>query len=192
MGEADVQLSQLLVPIVLSAIAVFFASFITWMLLPFHKKDWQGVPEEDKFLDFIRSMNIAPGQYCFPWAADPKEMKQPEVAEKMKRGPHGVLHIWSDRPGMGRSLVLTALFYLVVSVLAGYVTSEAVVAGADFLRTFQISGTVAIMAYALGFIPNAIWFGKSMGIVIKDIVDGIAFGLITGIIFASFWPALPA
>lgn len=31
--------------IVLSAVAVFYASFVAWMILPHHKADWNGLPE---------------------------------------------------------------------------------------------------------------------------------------------------
>ena len=39
-----------------------------------------------------------------------------------------------------------------------------------------------------GTLPNAIWFGTHRRPMLMDVVDGVCFGLITGLIFAAFWP----
>ena len=46
---------------------------------------------------------------------------------------------------------------------------------------FRFVGTAGIVIYGAANILNGIWFGRKM---IGDIVDGIAYGLITGAIFA--------
>ena len=33
-------LMRLVLPIIVSAVALFFASFLSWMVLPIHRKDW--------------------------------------------------------------------------------------------------------------------------------------------------------
>ena len=43
----------------------------------------------------------------------------------------------------------------------------------------------AVMAYCLGMIPNAIWFGRTPRSVVMDVIDGVAYGLITGAIFVN-------
>src|SRR6266851_8791731 len=43
-----VSLSALWLPIVLSAVIVFVASSIMYMLLPYHRSDYRKLPEEDK------------------------------------------------------------------------------------------------------------------------------------------------
>ena len=47
-------LSALLVPIVLSAVIVFVASFIIHMALPWHKSDYPKVPNEDRVREALR------------------------------------------------------------------------------------------------------------------------------------------
>jgi len=45
-------LTQLWLPIVVSGFAVFFLSALVWTVMPHHKKDWQGLPNEDAVLWF--------------------------------------------------------------------------------------------------------------------------------------------
>ena len=45
-----------------------------------------------------------------------------------------------------------------------------------------------ILAYCFSFIPNAVWFGSYRRTIVATFIDGIAFGLITGAIFAWRWP----
>lgn len=46
---------SLWLPILLSAVFVFILSGVFHMALPWHKKDFQKVPEEDKVRDALRS-----------------------------------------------------------------------------------------------------------------------------------------
>ena len=41
---------SLLVPVIVSAVALFFASFLSWMVLQLHKNDWKKFPNEDAVL----------------------------------------------------------------------------------------------------------------------------------------------
>lgn len=45
-----VPLTALWLPILLAAVIVFFASFTMHMVLPYHKSDYQKLPDEDKLL----------------------------------------------------------------------------------------------------------------------------------------------
>ena len=47
-------IASLWLPIVLSAVAVFIASFVAWMLMPHHKGDWKGFPDEPALAEAIR------------------------------------------------------------------------------------------------------------------------------------------
>ena len=42
----DVSLASLWLPILVSAVAVFFVSFLAWMVLPHHKKDINAIADE--------------------------------------------------------------------------------------------------------------------------------------------------
>jgi hypothetical protein len=185
-------LLALWLPIIVSAVAIFFASFLTWMVLPHHKGDWKGAPDEDELLEKLRSIKISPGQYSFPFCRDPKEAAEPEMKRKFEKGPNGVLVIWPSRPSLPSCLIWVFIFYLVVSIFVAYISGLHLETGAGFLPVFQTAGVAGVMAYAMGFIPNAIFFRKPTGVLVKDIIDAVAYGLITGALFGILWPSAAA
>ena len=92
-------LAALWLPILLSAVFVFIASFIIHMVIPIHKSDYKGVPDEARLAEAVRAQNLAPGEYYFPWCASMKEMKSPNFVDRHTRGPVGMLTgllVWTD------------------------------------------------------------------------------------------------
>src|SRR5512137_420295 len=99
------ELTALWLPILLSAIIVFVTSSLIHMVLPWHKGDYPKLPNEDKFTDAVRPLAIPPGDYMVPRCDTQAEMRTPEFAEKMKRGP--VMMLTVMRPGpisMGKNM----------------------------------------------------------------------------------------
>lgn len=184
-----VELTSLWLPIVLSGIALFFASFLAWMVLPHHKQDWIGLPDEAAFGKALGDMNVPAGNYMFPYCATNEEMKSPEFQERQKKGPNGLLQVWPGPCNMGKNLVCTFLVLLVLSFCFAYLATLGLELGDSFMDVFRFVGTAAIVTYAGGFLLNGIWFPRKL---VGDILDGVAYGLITGIIFAALWPAGPA
>jgi hypothetical protein len=183
-----VALSSLWLPIVLAAVAVFIASFLAWVISPHHKKDWVGVPDEGGFMEALRGLNVPPGQYVFPYCPNPASMKEPEKKARWEQGPYGTLNVWRGKPNMARNLVLTFLFFLLASVFVAYLASRTLSPASEYLEVFRVTGVAAILAYCFAFIPNAIWFGRSLRSVVMDVVDGVIYGLLTAGIFAWLWP----
>lgn len=180
-------LLSLWLPIVVSAVAVFFASYLAWMVLPHHKSDWTKLADEEKFLQFLRDSGVAPGNYMFPHCSGPEEMKSPEFKQKYEAGPRGNVSLWAEVPNMGLNMFWTFVCFLVVSFMLAYLASIALTPGDPFLRVFRFVGTAGIMAYSLAGIPNAIWFKRK---IVTDLMDGIAYGLLTGALFGLLWPAV--
>ena len=60
---------DLWLPIVVSGVALFFASWAAWMVLPHHKGDWKGLPNEQAVMDTLKNSGVQPGQYNFPHCA---------------------------------------------------------------------------------------------------------------------------
>ena len=176
----------LLLPTLISAVALFFASFLAWMVLPHHKGDWAGLRDESGFMNTVRDMDVAPGQYMFPHCKDSEHMKSDEFKQAMERGPVGTLTVFPGAPDMPRNLVCTFLFFLVASYCIGYLARLALDPGVGFMMVFRFVGTAGVLTYAAGGILDAIWFKKKIAM---DIVDGVAYGLITGLIFALLWPS---
>src|ERR1043166_200996 len=106
-----IPLTALWLPILLSAVIVFFASFIMHMVLTYHRSDYRKLPDEDRVTDAMRNAGLTPGPaYFFPHFAF-KEMKSPSVIEKMKRGPVGFLTVLPSGPAaMGKNLVQWFLY----------------------------------------------------------------------------------
>jgi len=185
----EVALTSLWLPILLSTVACFMIGFLTWMVLPIHQSDWKKLPDESKFADAIRGLNIPMGNYMFPYGKDMEEMKSPEFAERQKQGPNGLLHIWEscgDGGGMGKLLGCQFGYLLAACFCLAYLATLGIAPGADFLRVFRFVGTAGILAFTVGHVPSTIWYKERLT---GHVVDGIAMGLAVGLIFAAFWPA---
>jgi hypothetical protein len=86
---------------------------------------------------------------------------------------------------MGVNMACTVAFFTIANAVIAYLAGIAIPPGADFLTVFRFVGTAGILTYGTANILNGIWFGRKM---VADIIDGVAYGLITGIIFAAMWP----
>jgi hypothetical protein len=183
-------LSSLLLPILISSVFVFFASWILNTLLPHHRTDFRPLPEEDEVQAALRRAgHPTPGDYAFPYASTVKQMGEPAYVEKRDRGPVGFLTITpSGPPRMGTSLAQWFVFTLVVSTFAAYLTSRAVPTGADYGSVFRFAGTTAFAAYALALWQQSIWYGRSWSTTLKGNLDGLVYALITGGVFGWLWP----
>ena len=53
------------------------------------------------------------------------------------------------------------------------------------MDVWRFVGTAAILTYSCSAIPNDIWFKRPS---VTNVVDGIVYGLVCGLIFASLWP----
>jgi hypothetical protein len=154
-------LSSLWLPIVLSAVLVFVASSVIHMLTPWHKTDFQRLPNEDRTREGLRALAIPPGDYMTPCPSSAAEMKSPEFAEKMKQGPRLVMTVMPSGPmSMGKNLVQWFIFCAVVSFFAAYVASRTLPQGASYLHVFQLVSVTAFMGYSLALWPMSLWYQR--------------------------------
>ncbi len=183
-----VTLSQLVLPIVLSAVLVFVVSFLVHMVLGYHKSDMRGLPNEEAARQVLGGA-LAPGQYAIPYCADMKAMKDPAIQQRWKEGPVAVLTVF--RPGpmrMGGMLVQWFVYCLVISFFVAYLTSRLLIPATDYLHVFRVAGTVAWLGYAGATISQGIWMGRPWSTVLKDVFDGLLYGLVTAGTFGWLWP----
>jgi hypothetical protein len=184
-----VNLSQLLLPIVLSAVLVFIASALIWMMLPYHRKDVLGTPDEKSLVEALRKQNLAPGQYSIPFCADPAERKTPEFQKKMADGPVAMITIMAANPmNMGPMLAKWFILALVLSASVAYVTGRTMGAGSSYLSVFRVAGTVAFLAYGGAHAIYAIFWGRPWRAVWFDIFDALIYGSLTAGAFGWLWP----
>jgi hypothetical protein len=183
-----VPLSALWLPIVLSAVIVFVASSIMHTALKYHQGDYQKLPDQDKVLPVLRAAGLKRGLYVFPFSTH-KEMKSPEIIEKYKQGPVGMMTVFpSGPPQMPKFLGQWFVFCLLVGFFVAYVAAHTVAPGAHYLRVFRVVGTAAFLAYGLGHLSDGIWKGQTWSFTIKEVIDGLIYGLLTAGTFGWLWP----
>ena len=183
-----VPLASLWLPILLSAVIVFVASSLMHMLLKYHQSDYRQLPDEDKLLATLRPANLTRGLYVFPFCTH-KDMKSPALIEKYKQGPVGFLTILPNGPpAMPKFLIQWFVFCLLVGFFVAYLAAHTLTPGTDYLAVFRVVGTAAFLAYGLGNLSNGIWKGQTWSATIKEVIDGLVYGLLTAGTFGWLWP----
>lgn len=184
-----VPITSLILPILLSAVAVFIISSIIHMVLGYHKNDFTGLQSEKQVMDDLRKYNIPPGDYHFPRANSMKEMSSPEFIEKMKQGPVGMITITkSGPPNMTKELTMWFIYSLIVGIFAAYVAGRALGPEAHYLAVFRFAGVTAFVGYGLALLQNSIWYKRNWAATLKSMFDGLIYALFTGGIFGWLWP----
>jgi hypothetical protein len=183
-----ISLLSLWLPLLLSAVVVFFASAIMHMVLPYHKSDYRQLPDEDRITDALRSANLTSGPaYFFPYCSQ-KEMKSEAMMEKFKRGPVGLITVWPGSPAMGKSLVQWFFYCVVISFFAAYLASRTLAPGAAFMAVFRIISIPALLGYGAAHAQESIWNGRSWVVTFKHLFDSLVFAALTAATFAYLWP----
>ncbi len=184
-------LTQLWLPIILAAVAVFGTSSLLHMLFKYHNSDYRGFSNEEEVAAAIRKGNPAPGQYAIPYCPDPKEMAKPEMVARYASGPVGLF--LARKPGpvsMGPYLGPWFVLNLVIASFCAYLASRTLPAGAEYLTVFRVTGTAAFLAYAAGSWSGGVWMGVPWSSVIKATFDGLVYALVTGGVFGWRWPGM--
>ena len=180
---------SLLIPIALSAVFVFIASSIIHMATPWHRDDLKKLPNEDAVANALRPLNIPLGEYGLPKPDSMKHMQSPEFQARFKAGPVAFISIRPTEMAMGALLVQWFIYSLAVSTVAGYIAGVAFGPGTEYLRIFQVAGCVAFVGYAFGAPIQSIWWGQAWSRTLRNMVDGLIYGLLTGGTFGWLWPA---
>ena len=184
-----VHLHMLWLPIVVSAVIVFFLSFLFHTVLPLHKSDHAKLPEEDRVMEALRGFRIPPGDYMMPCPTGPSAMKSPEFMKKRNDGPVALMTVMPNGAfGMGKSLGLWFVYLLIVGVFAAYVCSRSLEAGAHYLRVFRFAGVTAFACYAMASWQESIWYHRKWSTTIKNNFDGLIYALFTAGVFGWLWP----
>ena len=184
-----VSLAQLWLPILVSAVIVFVASFVLHMVLPYHRTDIRQLPGEDEVLGAIRRSTPVPGEYALPYATM-KDMKSPDYVQKRSAGPVAIVTVLpGGPPDMGKNLAGWFVYSLVVGLFAGYVASRALGTGpVDYMDVFRFAGTTAFAGYGLGIWQHTIWWGRPWTTSLKSTFDALVYALLTAGVFGWLWP----
>ncbi|MBI4545128.1 MAG: hypothetical protein HY703_08040 [Gemmatimonadetes bacterium] len=188
-----VPVTSLWLPILLSAVIVFLASWVIHMFLRYHQTDFSKLAAEDEVMAALGKFGIAPGNYMMPYGGGPEARKSPEFMEKVKRGPVAMLTVWpSGPPAMGKNLAQWFVYCVLVGIFAAYIAGRALgpgSAGVEYPDVFRFAGTTAFVGYAVALWQDAIWFRRGWGTTIKNTIDGLVYALLTAGVFGWLWPA---
>jgi hypothetical protein len=184
-----VGITALWMPIVVSAVFVFIALAIIHGMLGWHKRDMTALPGEARVMETLRSLNVRPGEYRFPYGNTVAEMEAPEFVEKMNQGPVGVMSISpSGEIDMGKLMGQWFVYSLIVAAITAYITGQSRRPGAPFLDVLRLSGSVAFCCYVVAHWQNWIWWSKGARFTLTYSVDGFIYAAITGATFGWLWP----
>lgn len=180
---------SLWLPILLSAVFVFIGSAILHMVLRYHRSDYKALPNQESVMAALRAANPKRGMYMFPFC-DPKERNTPATKEKFKQGPVGIVTIVPNgMPAMPKLLLIWFIYTLIVSAWVGCLAAHTVLPGvASHHHVFHVVAATAFLAYGISQLVNGIWRGFPWGVVIKEVIDGLIYAIITGLVFVWLWP----
>jgi hypothetical protein len=159
------------------------------MVLTYHRSDFQKLPNESEVVAALRRAGLTRGLYHFPWGTSPKEMRSPEMIERFKEGPVGILAIVpNEPPPMGKLLAIWFAYGLLVSALVGVVAGRSLAPGSDAMLVACVTATAAFLAYGASTMVDSVWKGYPWGITAKNALDGLLYSLATAAVFAWLWP----
>ncbi|MFN7943334.1 MAG: hypothetical protein U0X73_17210 [Thermoanaerobaculia bacterium] len=184
-----VPLMNLWVPIVVSAVFVFIVSTLAHMVINWHRGDYRALPDEEAAIAVLRKQNLAPGAYIIPFMRSGKEMSNPEMQEKLRLGPSGMITVRPRGPmNLGGFLGLWFGYCLLVSFFAAYLAGHTVAPGTPYLAVFRVVGATTFMAYGLANLVDSIWKGQTWPVTFKHVFDGLLYSLVTAGTFGWLWP----
>jgi len=181
----------LLLPILAAAIGVFLASFVTHMLLPYHRTDVRKLPtdKEDVVLEALQRIAVAPGDYAVPHAGGPAGMRDPAFVAKATRGPLAFMTVAPGAaPAMGRYLAVWFVYCVIVSACAALLVWQIVGRGGSAMLSFHYGSLISALSYGMALPQHSIWYRRSWATTFKSLFDSVIYGVVTGGMFAWLWP----
>lgn len=182
-------LPALWLPILATAVGVFFASSLIHMVFQWHKREYGKLPNEDAVATALRASGVGAGQYVLPHCADMKDMGTPEMQKKFADGPIALLVLRKPGPpAIGASLAQWFALTLVIATVAGLLAVQTLGLGGNAHAAGHLVGMVTFLAYGTGSASNAVWMGRPWGAVALDLVDSLIYGTVSALIFMALWP----
>src|ERR1043166_5739563 len=132
------------------------------MLSPWHKGDYQKVPDEDALRAAVGPLGIPPGDYMVPRPVGRDEMKSSGFMDKVRAGPNLVVTVLPNGPwSMGRNLVLWFLYLVVMSIFGAYISGRALPPDPSDLEITRFVGATTFIGYGAALWQMSIWYRRS-------------------------------
>ncbi len=173
---------DLWLPILVATLVCFFMSSAIWVVFKWHNSDYNKTDREDDVRAALKGAK--PGFYLLPHCVDYAEMAKPEVQQQFSDGPVAYITVAPNgMPSMGPKMISMIIYFGMVSVFCAYMLSRTMAPDADYLAVFRITGSIAFFANGIAVIPESIWFSRPWSMTIKNLVDALIYGLLTGGVF---------
>jgi hypothetical protein len=180
----------LLLPIVVSAVAVFVLSLLIHMT-PWHKSDYLRLPDEDGVMKALRPFNIPPERLYGAASESGDYMKVAGIRRQARCGPVMVVTVVPSGPWNVAMIMGTwFLFAVVVSASMAAVVGTFMPPGGDPHAVFHHVAVIAFLTYAMGAAPMSIWYQRKWSTTFKTAADSLLYALATGWIFSMMWPKM--
>lgn len=181
---------SLLLPIAVSAVAVFVLALIIHMT-PWHKSDYVRLSDEDGVMTALRPFTIPPNDYMVPHPGSGEYMRSQEYDAKRAAGPVMIVTVVPSGPwNIGKMMGLWFLFTGVVSASVACVVGMILPPGGGTHAVFHHVAVVTFLTYAMGAVPMSIWYNRKWSTTFKTGVDSLLYALATGWIFSMMWPTM--
>ena len=181
--------ADLLIPVLVAAGLTWLASAVLWMALPHHHGEFRVLPDEEALRALLRQQSLRRGQYIFPHLPRWEEASTEAGRRKFEGGPVGFITIMANRvPSISRHMLLTLAHYLLVCTGIAWAAALLIPAGVDYALVFRPIAVMALLAHGAAIIPEAIWYGKPWGNVLRGLFDAAVYALLTAGAFAGLWP----
>lgn len=170
--------------------ALFVWSVVTWTLLPLQRDVARTLPNEDRWVASLRDADLPGGIYVFPGVPDPRgiapeerERLEQERADKMRRGPIGLLVYDPQGTAPNRMFwpIVRGLAMAVAAALFSAWTLSRVRVGSWALRIAFVLG-LGVFAWTLGPGAQWAWFHYPSDYLSATLVDVLGGWLIVGIV----------
>jgi hypothetical protein len=190
-------IASLILPAIVAGVAVFFGSFLIWVVSKWHEEDVKRIPDEAGFLEALKAHALPRGYYMWPMDT-PEEMKTKAFKERWVKGPWGTLNIRGGAPNYPRNLLLTLLVSIWIAfgtavvigmVLDGVALESGTLITCPWCQVFTPALIMGIGAYGLGSLCSDIFFGKQTRFIMTTILDGVILGGIQALFLMWMWPA---
>ena len=181
-------LLSLLLPVIVSAAAVFVLSMIVHMT-PWHRRDYARLPDEDGVMRALQAFRIPPGDYAVPHPGTGEYMKSKEYDDKRAAGPVLFVTVLPSGPWrFGRMLGSWFLFTLLVSTCTALVAGTIVAPGGSVHAVFHHTAVITFLCHAMGAVPMSIWYERKWSTTLRNAVDALLYAVATGWLFSQMWP----
>ena len=148
------------------------------MLLKYHQSDCHQIPDEDKFLALLRPANLKRGFYFRPCTL-PMDMKSPAAIDRSKRGPVRLHDDHAQRPASHAKVPGAMVRFLSADRSLRRLSHRTHASTRSKLSTWYsaLPGPPAL-AFGLAHVSD-VWKGQPWSMTIKEVIDGLVYGLLT-------------